>query len=74
MAAEQRVGYRAGLLVDLLAHEPVVATLLGRRQVPVDVIGLHDGGFAVESDDLNPGGRDADQLVLAKLDGLRGAR
>ena len=36
--AEQRVGHRPRLLVDLLAHEPVVAVLLGRRQVPVDVV------------------------------------
>ena len=36
--AEQRVGDRARLLVDLLAHEPVVAVLLGGRQVPVDVV------------------------------------
>ena len=38
MPAEQRVGDRARLLVDLLAHEPVVAVLLGGRQVPVDVV------------------------------------
>ena len=37
--AEHRVGDRRGLLVDLLAHEPVVAALLGGRQVPVDVVG-----------------------------------
>ena len=36
--AQQRVGDRARLLVDLLAHEPVVAVLLGGRQVPVDVV------------------------------------
>ena len=36
--AEQRVGDRARLLEDLLAHEPVVAVLLGGREVPVDVV------------------------------------
>ena len=72
MAAEQRVGDRAGLLVDLLAHEPVVATLLGSGQIPVNVVGLYLGGFAVEGDDLNPVGGDADQLILAELDGLAG--
>ena len=36
--AEQRVGDRLRLLEDLLAHEPVVAVLLGGREVPVDVV------------------------------------
>ena len=36
------------------------------------MVGLYLGGFAVESDDLNPAGGDADQLILAKLDGLAG--
>src|SRR4029453_2782689 len=70
MAAQQRVSYRAGLLVDLLPHEPVVAALLCRGQVPVHVIGLYDGGFAVEGDHLNPVGCDGDQLVLTELNGL----
>ena len=38
VAAEQRVGDRARLLEDLLAHEPVVAVLLGGGEVPVDVV------------------------------------
>ena len=32
---EQGVGHRPGLLVDLLAHEVVVAVLLGGLEVPV---------------------------------------
>ena len=34
--AEQRVGHRGRLLLDLLEHEVVVAALLGGREVPVD--------------------------------------
>ena len=33
---EQGVGHRLGLLVDLLAHEVVVAVLAGGVEVPVD--------------------------------------
>ncbi len=43
VAAQQGVGDRLRLLVDLLAHEPVVAALLGRREVPVDVVGPGGG-------------------------------
>ena len=50
-AAEQRVGHGARLLEDLLAHEPVVAVLLGGREVPVDVVAAALGGRAVEARD-----------------------
>src|SRR4029450_8504817 len=56
MAAQQRVSYRAGLLVDLLPHEPVVAALLCRGQVPVHVVGLYAGVLGVESDDPRAAG------------------
>ena len=51
--AEQRVGDRLRLLVDLLEHEVVVAALLGGRGVPVDVEVLADGGLPGEVGDLD---------------------
>src|SRR5215212_10897842 len=72
MAAEQRVGYRAGLLIDLLAHEPVVTTLLGGGKVPINAVGLYLSRLAVEGDDIDAVRGDADQLILAKLDGIAG--
>ena len=69
---EQRVGHRARLLVDLLAHEPVVALLLGRRQVPVDVVAPALLRDAVEVGDLDRVAGDRDDLVLAELERLAG--
>src|SRR4030095_17096603 len=70
MPAEQCVGYRAGLFVNLLPHEPVVATLLGCGEIPVNVVGLYLGGLPVERDDLDPVRSDTDPLILAKFNGL----
>ncbi len=71
-APEERVGDRAGLLVDLLAHEPVVATLLRRREVPVHVVGADRGRLAVEGGDLHRLAGDPHDLVLAELDRVPG--
>ena len=72
VAAEQGVGDGLRLLVDLLEHEPLEATLLGGGDVPVDVILLRLGGSAVEVGDHDVVGRDRDDLVLAELDRLAG--
>ena len=69
---QQRVGDGARLLVDLLAHEPVVAVLLGGRQVPVDVVAATLGGRAVEVHDGDPVAGDRHDLVLAELQRLAG--
>ncbi len=70
--AEQRVGDGPRLLEDLLAHEPVVAALLGGREVPVDVVARALGRRAVEADHLDTLTGDRDDLVLAELEGLAG--
>ncbi len=72
VAAEQRVGDGVRLLEDLLAHEPVVAVLLGGRQVPVDVVRRALGGRAVEPGHLHAGPGDGHDLVLAELERLAG--
>ena len=72
VAAEHGVGDRARLLVDLLAHEPVVAVLLRGGEVPVDVVGLGLGGAAVEVGHLDAVAGDRDDLVLAELEGVAG--
>jgi len=66
---EEGVGDGARLFVDLLAHEPVVAGLLGSGQVPGDLERVGVGGLACEVGDRDRVGRDVDDLVLAKLDG-----
>ena len=71
-AAQQGVGDRTRLLEDLLAHEPVVALLLGRRQVPVDVVRASLAGVSVEVGDGDVLGRQHDDLVLTQLEGLAG--
>ena len=71
-ATEQRVGDRARLLEDLLAHEPVVAVLLGGREVPVDVVAAALGGRAVEAGDADALAGDGDDLVLVELHRLAG--
>src|SRR5680860_1520573 len=70
LAAEERVRDRLRLLVNLLAHEPVVTALLGGRQVPVDVVGLGFRGTPMEVGDLDAGGGDRDDLVLPELEGI----
>ena len=71
-AAEQGVGDRVRLVVDLLLHEGVVAALLGGGGVPGDLVGLAVGRRAVEVDDRVAVGRDRDDLVLAELEGVPG--
>ena len=71
--AEQRVRDRARLLEDLLAHEPVVALLLGRRQVPVDVVAPPLlAGVPTKSVIVTPDAGDGHDLVLAELERLAG--
>ena len=68
--AAQSLGHGARLLVDLLVHEGLVAALDGRRDVPVDLEALALGGRAVEVDDRDILGSDADDRVLAEFQGL----
>ncbi len=72
VSTQQGVGDGLRLLVDLLEHEPVEATLLGSRDVPVDVVVLGLGRVAVEVGDHDVVGRDRDDLVLAELDRVTG--
>ena len=72
VAPEQRVTDRARLLEDLLAHEPVVAVLLGGREVPVDVVAVALDRGAVEADHRDAVAGDRDDLVLPELQRLAG--
>ncbi len=45
---EQGVGHGFRLLEDLLAHEPVIAVLFGRLQIPGHLVRPAGGGMAVE--------------------------
>ena len=69
---QQRVGDSTRLLEDLLAHEPVVAVLLGGGEVPVDVEEAALGGGAVEVGDRGALAGDRDDLVLVELHRLAG--
>ena len=70
-AVADRLAHRLGLLVDLLEHERLVAALLGRLVVPVDLdhVGLDDLAAAVEDRAL---GRDRDDVAV--VDQLHAAR
>ena len=70
-ALEERVGDGLGLLVDLLRHEVVVATLLRRLEVPGDGEGLRNDRRAVEGGDGGPPGRQDGQLVVGQREHLR---
>ena len=72
VTTEQGVGHGVRLLEDLLAHEPVVAVLLGGREVPVDVVALALGRRAVEPGHLHALAGDGHHLVLAELERLAG--
>ncbi len=71
-AAQQGVGHRVRLVVDLLLHEGGVAALLGLGGIPGDLVGLAVGGGAVEVDDRVALGGDRDDLVLAQLERVAG--
>ena len=58
--------------MDLLAHEPVVAVLLGCRQVPVDVVAPALDRRAVEVGDRDALAGDRHDLVLPELQRLTG--
>ena len=62
-AVADRLAHRLGLLVDLLEHERLVAALLGRLVVPVDLdhVRLDDLVAAMEDRAL---GRDRDDVVV----------
>ena len=70
-ASEQGVGH-ARAARDLLAHEPVVALLLGGTEVPVDVEAAGVGGGAVEVRDDHAVAGQLDDLVLPQLHGVAG--
>ena len=70
--AQQCVADRPRLLEDLLAHEPVEAVLLGRRQVPVDVVAPALCRLAGEVGDLHIVAGDRHDLVLPELQRLAG--
>ncbi len=64
-----RLGYRVGLLVNLLEHERLIALLLGRLGVPVDLHHLALERLARGALELDPAGtHDHDLVVLDVLD------
>ena len=62
-----RLGHGVGLLVDLLEHERLVALLLGRLGVPVDLDQLPVEQLAVGGQELDPVGAQDDDLVVADV-------
>ena len=71
-ALADRLGHRVRLLVDLLEHERLVALLLGRVGVPVDLDDLALERRAVGGQELDAVGAQDDDLVVARCTG-RGA-
>ena len=70
--AGERLRHRVGLLVDLLEHERVVATLLGLVLVPVDLVDLTLERRAVGRDEARALRGDRDDLaVVDELDATR---
>ena len=68
-AARDRLGDRVGLLVDLLEHERLVAGLLGRLLVPVDLGDLAVDRLASRRHERDAlGAHDDDLAVLDDLD------
>ena len=63
-ALDEGVGQRDGLLVDLLEHEGLVAGLLGRLLVPVDLLGLPVDRRAVQSRQFDAVRPDHDDLPV----------
>ncbi len=69
-AAKGGVADGAGLLVDLLEHEVLVAGLLGLDGVPGDALRMEGVGFAAEvGEDDAGGGEGGDFAVLEEVDG-----
>ena len=68
-AAEGGVADGAGLLVDFLEHEVLVAGLFGLDGVPGDALGLEGAGVAVEVGEGDAGGGEGgDFAVLEEVD------
>ena len=68
-AAEGGVADGAGLLVDLLEHEVLVAGLFGLDRVPGDALGLELFGCAVEVSEGNAvDGEGGDLVVVEEVD------
>ncbi len=63
-SARQGLGDHGRLLVDLLQHEVVVATLLGPLGVPIDVQDFAVDGLAFDGLDHRTAGIDDDQLAV----------
>ena len=68
--AAKRVGDGLRLLVDLLVHEVLVATLFGHQGCPVDVPRRAMPGRAVGAEELDFLGREARDLALLDEDHL----
>ena len=66
-ALAERLGDRVGLLVDLLEHERLIALLLGRLGVPVDLHDLALQRLAVGGLELDALGPQHDDLVVAHV-------
>src|SRR4029453_2032054 len=62
--APERIGHRAGLLVDLLQHEVLVSALLGHGRVPVDARGRPLHPTPVEGHELEAGAGDPGHLAI----------
>ena len=68
-AAEGGVADGAGLLVDLLEHEVLVAGFFGLDGVPLDALDLEGEGVVVEVGEADAGGgEDGDFAVLEEVD------
>ena len=71
-AAEGGVADGAGLLVDLLEHEVLVAGFFGLDGIPGDALGLHGENFAVEVGEDDAGhGEGGDFAVLQEVNVAR---
>ena len=69
-ASADRVPERVGLLVNLLDHEVLVAALLDRAEIPVDLLHLARDGRIVERVDGHALGRYACDVPVLEVDDL----
>ena len=67
-AVADRLAHRLGLLVDLLEHERLVAALLGRLVVPVELFDLGMLDLGAVAEEARAGGRDLDDLAVVGED------